>query len=109
LEHALDYLLLLRPLSTEKVVTVQAQPKADVAPRRRGAMTPSQLRKGSSTSICGCCPPKRAFLGLLGWSSYGTEGTQRVANVRLSGSAKRLDLGRNRCHRLPPVAVWIAW
>ena len=26
--------------------------------------------------------PKRAFLGLLGWNSYGTEGAQPVANVR---------------------------
>jgi hypothetical protein len=47
-------------------------------------MTPSQLQKGSSTLELRSLPkPKRAFLGLLGWNSYGTEGAQPVANVRL--------------------------
>jgi hypothetical protein len=68
-------------------------------------MTPSRLRKGSSRSL----PAKARVLGLLGWNSYGTEGAQRVANARLSGSTKTACSGRNRCHRLPPVAVWIAW
>jgi len=36
--------------------------------------------------------------GRNGWQTFGS----LVAR-------KRLDLGRNRCHRLPPVAVWIAW
>jgi hypothetical protein len=41
------------------------------------------IRKGSSTLHLRSLPePKRAFLGLLGCNSYGTEGAQPVANVR---------------------------
>jgi hypothetical protein len=47
------------------------------------------IRKGSSTLHLRSLPePKRAFLGLLGWNSYGTEGTQRVAKVRLAEGRK---------------------
>jgi hypothetical protein len=53
-------------------------------------LTTSQTEKGSlrhqdefSRDICGCArEPKRAFFGLLGWNSYGTEGAQPVAKVR---------------------------
>jgi len=35
--------------------------------------------------ICGCTVrAKAAVFGLLGWNSYGTEGAQRVAKVRLA-------------------------
>jgi hypothetical protein len=47
-------------------------------------MTPSQLRKGSSAfHLLRSSPAKGRVLGRLGWNSYGTEGAQRVANVRL--------------------------
>jgi hypothetical protein len=42
----------------------------------------SAARQGCSSSF------KLRVLGRLGWNSYGTEGTQPPANVRLSGRAK---------------------
>jgi hypothetical protein len=46
-------------------------------------------RKEASTSIRGRWPePKGAFLGLLRWNSYGTEGAQPVAKVRRTEGPK---------------------
>src|SRR4029450_5732639 len=77
--------------------------------RTRWRWPPHSYGRGRRPSICGRCPPKRAFWaywdgtvmeqrGRKGWQTFGS----------LAG-LKRLDLGRDRSHRLPPVAVWIAW
>ena len=47
-------------------------------------MTPSITEGVVDFHLRSLLEPKRAFLGLLGWNSYGTEGAQPVANVRLS-------------------------
>jgi hypothetical protein len=52
---------------------------------------------------------KPRVLGRLGWNSYGTDGAQRVAKVRIARSPKMAWISGNRCHGLPPAAVWIAW
>ena len=66
----------------------QSAPLAFSGNTRDCRLTPSQLRKGRRRHLRSLPEPKRAFLGLLGWNSYGTEGAQGVANVRRCASAK---------------------
>jgi hypothetical protein len=48
-----------------------------------GGLTPSLDEGVADLHLRSLPEPKRAFLGVLGWNSYGTEGAQPVANVRL--------------------------
>src|SRR5207302_10506166 len=70
---------------------------------------PPSKRKGSTSADVACPTPKRPF-----WADWdGTVMEQRGRNGwQTFGSPKGrkwLDLAPNRCHWLPPVAVWIAW
>jgi hypothetical protein len=70
----------------------------------------SEPDRVQSTSVPGSWSSvKRPVLGRLGWNSYGTEGAQPVAKVRVAARRKMADRVLNRCDRLPPFAVWIAW
>jgi hypothetical protein len=46
------------------------------------ALTPLYYGRGRRPPPAVAALSQSAFLGLLGWNSYGTEGTQPVANVR---------------------------
>jgi len=60
--------------------------------------------------ICGyTVRAKAAVFGLLGWNSYGTEGRNGWQRFGSPNAGKWLELTPNRCHRLPPAAVWITW
>ena len=61
--------------STEDAPIFASSPRTD----------PFSITKGVVELHPRPCPePKRAFLGLLGWNSYGTEGAQPVAKVGIA-------------------------
>jgi len=63
---------------------------------------PSGAAARSRRAPRGTPEPKRAFLGLLGWNSYGTEGAQRVAKVRRREGSRT---GCTSAKPLPPAAT----
>jgi hypothetical protein len=50
-----------------------------------------------------------ARFGPIAMEQVWNRGAHPVANVRPQEARKRLELARNRCARLPPAAVGIAW